>query len=117
MSLCPGLQLISGSILLIFDGAEIENKDKPSSAKIVVMDFNHSFYSSHELKNDEVDLNYLHGIKSLTLLLEAVLRMPYSAPPRRVINAANEDQVKNKESWDKVSLANLTASSGLTQIL
>jgi hypothetical protein len=27
--------------------------------------------------------------------------MPNSAPPRRVINTANEDQVKNKEAWDQ----------------
>jgi hypothetical protein len=110
--LCPGLQLISGSILLLFDGTEKE--DTPSTAKVVVIDFNHSFYASHELKKDEVDKNYIHGITSLILLLEAVLRMPFSAPPRRVINSANEEQVKNKEAWDKV-VSSLILSSGLIQ--
>ena len=97
ISLCPGMQLISGSVLLLFDGQE--TPEVASTARLVVIDFNHSFHKSNEIAHTAIDTNYLHGIQSLTLLLESVLGMPTTAPPRRVINTANADQVKNKEDW------------------
>ncbi|KAJ1535608.1 Inositol hexakisphosphate kinase 1 [Nowakowskiella sp. JEL0078] len=108
LSHLPGHRMISGSILLVYEGdpfhqslestppseprsfADIKVPTNPDLfVDVRVIDFNHSYFKT---EYEGVDTNYLEGLMSLIKMLEAVYTMPFSPPPKGKLRADNSGE-------------------------